>query len=146
MRDEGNVVIGFLGKCDFDLGIAVVNVTTFLDVQVVLLNHHMVFLPYSKVVAVGRGISGKLMATSGMLTPDASGSEDSEDLMLSTCKISEVNLHCDMSPHFNVFIFSSMQQVYLGCNKLIFFYVTLAEHLFFSECTRVTCNCFNFPC
>ena len=47
MRDEGNVVIGFLGKCDFDLGIAVVNVTTFLDVQVVLLNHHMVFLPYS---------------------------------------------------------------------------------------------------
>jgi len=29
------------------------------------------------------------MATSGMLTPDASGSEDSEDLMLSTCKISE---------------------------------------------------------
>ena len=95
----------FWEKCDFDLGIAVVNVTTFLDVQVVLLNHHMVFLPYSKVVAVGRGISGKLMATSGMLTPDASGSEDSEDLMLSTCKISEVNLHCDMSPHFNVFIF-----------------------------------------
>ena len=105
MRHEGNVVIGFLGKCDFDLGIAVVNITTFLDVQVVLLNHLMVFLPYSKVVAVGRGISGKLMATSGMLTPDASGSEDSEDLMLSTCKISEVNLHCDMSPHFNVFIF-----------------------------------------
>ena len=68
MRDEGNVVIGFLGKCDFDLGIAVVNITTFLDVQVVLLNHLMVFLPYSKVVAVGRGISGKLMATSGMLT------------------------------------------------------------------------------
>nr|CAB3479390.1 unnamed protein product [Digitaria exilis] len=29
------------------------------------------------------------MATSGMLTPDASRSEDSEDLMLSTCKISE---------------------------------------------------------
>ncbi|KAG2552356.1 hypothetical protein PVAP13_9KG423200 [Panicum virgatum] len=89
VRHEGNVVIGFLGKCDFDLGIAVVNITTFLNVQVVLLNHLMVFLPYSKVVAVGRGISGKLMATSGMLTPDASGSEDSEDLMLSTCKISE---------------------------------------------------------
>jgi len=86
---EGNVVVGFLGKCAFDLGIAVVNVMTFLDVQVILLNHLREFMPYSNVVAVGRGISGKLMSTNGVLTPDTSRSEDKENLMLSTCKISE---------------------------------------------------------
>ena len=105
MCHEGNVVVGFLGKCAFDLGIAVVNVMTFLDVQVILLNHLREFMPYSNVVAVGRGISGKLMSTNGVLTPDTSRSEDKENLMLSTCKISEVNLHCYMSSHFNVFLF-----------------------------------------
>lgn len=100
MCHEGNVVPRVLEECDLELGIAVVNVTAFLDVQVVLLNHLMECVPYGKVVALGCDRSGKLMATSGMLTPDASGSEDSEDLMLSTCKISEVNLHYVMSPHF----------------------------------------------
>lgn len=104
MRHGGNVVIGFLGRCAFDLGIAVINIMTFLDVQVVP-NHLMEFMPYSNVVAVGHDISGKLMSTNGVLTPDTSGSENSEDLMLSTCKISEVNSHCYMSSHFNVFLF-----------------------------------------
>jgi hypothetical protein len=35
-------------------------------------------------------ISGKLMATGGILTHDSRESEDSEELMLSTCKICEV--------------------------------------------------------
>uniref|UniRef100_A0A0A9CMB2 Uncharacterized protein n=1 Tax=Arundo donax TaxID=35708 RepID=A0A0A9CMB2_ARUDO len=91
VHHEGNIVRGFLGEYDLDLGIAVVNVITFLDVQVVHLSPvvEVELLPCSKVVAVGRGICGKLMATSGILTCDSSGSEDNEDLMLSTCKICE---------------------------------------------------------
>ena len=56
----------------------------------------MEFLPCTKVVALGRGISGKLMATGGILTRDSRESEDSEELMLSTCKICEVHLHYDI--------------------------------------------------
>ncbi|CAL4959380.1 unnamed protein product [Urochloa decumbens] len=91
VRHEGNVVRGFLGKYDLDHGFAVVIATACLDVQAVRLNHEMEveFLPCSKVVAVGRGISGELMATGGVLTHYPSGTEDSEDLMLSTCKICE---------------------------------------------------------
>ncbi|KAL6853393.1 hypothetical protein ACP4OV_019422 [Aristida adscensionis] len=89
VRHEGNVTEGFLGKYDLEHDIAVVNAMTFVDVQVILLNHVMEYLPYSKVVALGRNISGKLMATNGMLIHDSSGSEDSGDLILSTCKISE---------------------------------------------------------
>ncbi|CAL4945485.1 unnamed protein product [Urochloa decumbens] len=89
VRHEGNVVKGFLGKYDLDHGLAVVIATACLDVQAVTINHEMEmeFLPCSKVVAVGRGISGKLMATGGVLTHDPSESEGSEELMLSTCKI-----------------------------------------------------------
>ncbi|CAD6228078.1 unnamed protein product [Miscanthus lutarioriparius] len=79
VRYEGNVVTGFLGKYDLDYGLAIVNVTSCLDVQAV--------------VALGRGISGKLMATGGILTRDSRESEDSEELMLSTCKICESLRH-----------------------------------------------------
>ena len=98
MRYEGNVVTGFLGKYDLDYGLAIVNVTSCLDVQAVRLTHvvDMEFLPCTKVVALGRGISGKLMATGGILIRDSRESEDSEELILSTCKICEVHLHYDI--------------------------------------------------
>jgi hypothetical protein len=56
VRYEGNVVTGFLGKYDLDYGLAIVNVTTCLDVQAVRLTHvlEMEFLPCTKVVALGR--------------------------------------------------------------------------------------------
>ena len=52
MRYEGNVVTGFLGKYDLDYGLAIVNVTSCLDVQAVRLTHvvDMEFLPCTKVV------------------------------------------------------------------------------------------------
>lgn len=98
MRYEGNVVTGFLGKYDLDYGIAIVNVTACLDVQAIRLTHvvEMEFRPSTKVVALGRDLSGKLMTTGGILTRDSRESEDSEELMLSTCKICEVHLHYDM--------------------------------------------------
>jgi len=98
VRYEGNVVTGFLGKYDLDYGLSIVNVTSCLDVQAVRLTHvvDMEFLPCTKVVALGRGISGKLVATGGILTHDSRESEDSEELMLSTCKICEVHLHYDI--------------------------------------------------
>ncbi|XP_066310691.1 putative protease Do-like 14 isoform X2 [Miscanthus floridulus] len=91
VRYEGSVVTGFLGKYDLDYGLAIVNVTSCLDVHAVRLTHvvDMEFLPCTKVVALGRGISGKLVATGGILTRDSRESEDSEELMLSTCKICE---------------------------------------------------------
>jgi hypothetical protein len=76
---------------DLDHVIAVIEVTSALDVYCVPLNYAEELMPGRKVVAVGRDISGKLMATSGMLT--ASGrSEDCGHLMFSTCKLSEVHL------------------------------------------------------
>jgi hypothetical protein len=89
-----------LGKYDLNHGLAC------LDVQAVRLNHEMEveFLPGSKVVATGRGISCKLMAPSGVLTHDSSRTEDSEELRLSTCKICEVHLHYGTIA-FSVFLF-----------------------------------------
>ncbi|EEC71573.1 hypothetical protein OsI_03944 [Oryza sativa Indica Group] len=65
---------------------------TFLNVHEVLPNHVMKYLSGSKVVAVGRDISGKLITTDGMLISDSNGSEDTEEFMLSTCKISEAGI------------------------------------------------------
>ena len=94
MRGEGKVGSGILGEYDLDQEFALINVVLVnLGVHAVHLNHQVGFLPHSKVVAVGRAISGKLMVTNGILTDDTSGSEDSKGLMFSTCKISEVHLH-----------------------------------------------------
>jgi hypothetical protein len=88
---NGNVARGLLGDYDFDQEIALVNIVAFsLGVHPVDLDHQVEFLPCSKVVAVARADSGTLMATTGILTSDSSGSEDGKKLMLSTCKISEV--------------------------------------------------------
>ncbi|KAF2952574.1 hypothetical protein DAI22_01g345300 [Oryza sativa Japonica Group] len=89
VRCEGNFVVGCLDEYDLDHEIAFVKVMTFLNVHEVLPNHVMKYLSGSKVVAVGRDISGKLITTDGMLISDSNGSEDAEEFMLSTCKISE---------------------------------------------------------
>lgn len=119
MRHEGNAVSGFLAKYDLDHGIAVVVATSCLDVQAVCLSHVMEveFLPCSKVVAVGSDISGKLMATSGVLTHDSSASEDCEELMLSTCTICEVQLYYDA---IVLMCFCSYIQCELHYDMLIF--------------------------
>lgn len=76
---------------DLDHVIAVVKVAPALDVYCVPLSYAMELRPGGKVVAVGRDICGKLMATSGTLTA-SDRSEDCGHLMLSTCKSSEVHL------------------------------------------------------
>jgi hypothetical protein len=79
---------------DLDHVIVVVEVTFTLDVYcAVPLSYAEELMPGRKVVAVGRDISGKLMATSGTLT-DSGQSEGCGHLMLSTCKLSEVHLRC----------------------------------------------------
>ncbi|KAG0519896.1 hypothetical protein BDA96_08G026100 [Sorghum bicolor] len=85
---KGNVAIGTVVEYDLDHVIVVVEVTSALDVYCVPLSHAEELMPDIKVVAVGRDISGKLMATSGTLT-DSGRSEDRGHLMFSTCKLSE---------------------------------------------------------
>ncbi|XP_002443226.2 uncharacterized protein LOC8064571 isoform X3 [Sorghum bicolor] len=86
---KGNVAIGTVVECDLDHVIAVVEVTSALDVCCVPLSHAEKLMPDTKVVAVGRDISGKLMATSGTLA-NSGRPEDRGHLMFSTCKLSEV--------------------------------------------------------
>uniref|UniRef100_K3XGP5 Uncharacterized protein n=1 Tax=Setaria italica TaxID=4555 RepID=K3XGP5_SETIT len=88
VRHEGHVAIGTVEEYDLDHVIAVVKVTPVLDVYCVPLSYAKELMPGSKVVAVGRDISGKLMARSGTLTA-SDRSEDSGHLMFSTCKLSE---------------------------------------------------------
>ncbi|CAL4945461.1 unnamed protein product [Urochloa decumbens] len=80
-----DVITGFLGQYDLDHEIAVVIVMSVLDVHVVLLNNPAKLEPACKVVALGHGISGDVMATDGILTDNSSG-----ELKLSTCNISKV--------------------------------------------------------
>jgi hypothetical protein len=94
VRRNGDVATGLLGDYDFDQKIALVNIAIYsLGVRPLDLDHQVEFLPCSKVVAVARADSATLMATTGILTGDSSGSEDGKQCMLSTCKISEVHLH-----------------------------------------------------
>ena len=98
MRRNGDVARGILGSYRSDKGIAVVNILSVtLGVHPVDLGHQMEFLPSSKVVAVALADSGTLMATTGILTGDSTGSEDGKELMLSTCKISKVHLRYGLS-------------------------------------------------
>ena len=104
VRCDGNVFTGFLGEYDLDHNIAVVNVMSFPDVHVVLFNNLVELPPHSKVVALGRGISGKLMATSGELTGDSSGSQYIDELKLSICKIPKVHLQYDIISFFCYYV------------------------------------------
>lgn len=90
VRRNGDVARGLLGYYDLDQGIALVYIVfVTLGVHSVGLDHQVELLPSMKVLAVARANSDTLMATSGILPDDSSGSEDDKQLMLSTCKISE---------------------------------------------------------
>lgn len=89
VRHDGDVAIGTLLEYDLDHVIAVVEVMSALDIYCVPLSYAKELMPDTEVVAVGRDISGKLMATSGTLTA-SDRSEDCGHLMFSTCKLSEV--------------------------------------------------------
>lgn len=125
MRYEGNVYEGCLQQYDFDHDIALVHVMMCLHVNAMYFGD-VESPPYSKVVAVGRDISGKLMATSGILTSDSSGSEDCEDIMLSTCKISEV--HFLYSTSSSICILEAVTLV--AYHFILFQCNSVASHLF----------------
>lgn len=80
---------GFLDTDDVDDHFSVVKVKAFLDVNVGLIEHAEGFLPYGKVVVLGCGTSGELMAKSVILAGDVSCSEYNEDTVLSVAKITK---------------------------------------------------------
>lgn len=93
MCHEGKVAFGFLEKYDLRLEIAIVKIKSSFGVRAVFLHHWTLFMPHCDVVSLGRDTSGKLMATTGKLTRGPSRSKESEYLMFSSCKLSEVHFH-----------------------------------------------------
>jgi hypothetical protein len=89
VRHGDNVVIGFLDKCDPHLNVVAVNIMDLSDLYTVVFNRGVKFLPNTSVVAVGRDVRGNLISTGGILNDGSCGS-----WYTSTCKISEVHLHC----------------------------------------------------
>ena len=91
MRHEGDeVCMGCLAEFDLHRNFAVVAVSGYDDVQFGPFQRALETLPHGKVaVAVGRHVSGKIMAKSVELNSEGI-SEDDEDLH---CKTSEVHLH-----------------------------------------------------
>ena len=67
MRNEDHVVVRFLGEYDLEDNTATVNVKNFPDLRTVGFNDVFKFQPHSKVLALGRDVSGKLIATGGIL-------------------------------------------------------------------------------
>ncbi|CAO1943109.1 unnamed protein product [Urochloa humidicola] len=96
VRHGDNVVTGFLGEYDVDCNIAAVNVENFPDLHTVVFRKLSEFPHHGNVVAVGRDISGKIIATRGILNNDLSGSFPT--LMRTTCQISKV---CEGGPLFD---------------------------------------------
>ncbi|KAJ1257915.1 hypothetical protein BS78_10G033100 [Paspalum vaginatum] len=88
VHHEGNeVYMGVMAEFDLDHNFAVVNVHGFLDVQVRPFQHVLEILPHGVIlVAIGRAVSGEMMAKSVVLDDDSRVSQDNEDL---DCKISE---------------------------------------------------------
>uniref|UniRef100_A0ACD5UAK1 Uncharacterized protein n=1 Tax=Avena sativa TaxID=4498 RepID=A0ACD5UAK1_AVESA len=81
------VELGWLNFWDLQHNLAVINIPRFHTLQVVCLDNQRQFECHSRVVALGRCFnSGKLMATSGMLTDNSSG-DYHEELVVSTCQI-----------------------------------------------------------
>uniref|UniRef100_A0A0D9XYJ4 Uncharacterized protein n=1 Tax=Leersia perrieri TaxID=77586 RepID=A0A0D9XYJ4_9ORYZ len=89
VHHEDTAVIGSLREYNLNHNIAAVSVANLPDLCTVSFKHIYKILPHSKVVAVGRDISGKLMATNGLLISDSSGSYNNK-LRSSTCKFSEI--------------------------------------------------------
>lgn len=93
MRLEDKMYNGIVDGYDLDHNFAVVAIIASLDVNAPL-KYWVEILPRGEVLALGRGISGKLKATNVILAGDLSGYEDNEDI---ACKISEVHLCYDAS-------------------------------------------------
>ncbi|CAN6166816.1 unnamed protein product, partial [Urochloa humidicola] len=87
VRHEGDEVYdGFVAEIDMDHNFAVVDVHAFLDVQVGPFQCALEIPPQGKVLTVGRGVSGEIVAKSVELNVDSRAFEDDDDL---DCKISE---------------------------------------------------------
>ncbi|KAL6853379.1 hypothetical protein ACP4OV_019408 [Aristida adscensionis] len=100
VRLEDTIVNGFLGEYDLDRDIAVINVVTFPDLHVVFPKTDVLNCEsQTKVLAVGRDISGKLIAISGLLSGYSKKRTDCGRLMTSTCKIPKV---CEGGPLFDL--------------------------------------------
>ncbi|TVU36195.1 hypothetical protein EJB05_18117, partial [Eragrostis curvula] len=96
VRHEDNVAVGFLGEYDLDHNVAAVNVKDIPDLRPVPFTNMLKKSPLrSKVISLGRDISGKLMVTSGTRNGDSKGPE--YKLTLSTCKMSK---DCEGGPLF----------------------------------------------
>ncbi|XP_047044509.1 uncharacterized protein LOC124648862 [Lolium rigidum] len=84
---DDQVELGWLNFYDLQHNLAVINIPRFHTLRVARLDNQRQFECHSKVVAVGRCFnSGKLMATSGMLTDNPS-QDYREELAISTCEI-----------------------------------------------------------
>ncbi|XP_047094108.1 uncharacterized protein LOC124706488 [Lolium rigidum] len=84
---DDQVELGWLNFYDLQHNLAVINIPRFHTLRVACLDNQRQFECHSKVVAVGRCFnSGKLMATSGMLTDNPSR-DYREELAISTCEI-----------------------------------------------------------
>ncbi|KAM0842447.1 hypothetical protein ACQ4PT_058345 [Festuca glaucescens] len=84
---DDQVELGWLNFYDLQHNLAVINIPRFHTLRVAHLDNQRQFECHSKVVAVGRCFnSGKLMATSGMLTDNPSR-DYREELAISTCEI-----------------------------------------------------------
>jgi hypothetical protein len=87
---DDQVELGWLNFYDLQHNLAVINIPRFHTLRVARLDNQRQFECHSKVVAVGRCFnSGKLMATSGMLTDNPSR-DYREELAISTCEITMV--------------------------------------------------------
>ena len=86
------LVFGTLERCNLSYKIAVVSVKGFGCLRTAELHNQVQIEPLKEVVAVGRIFeSGKLMATSGILSEKGSNL-DCKELMISTCQVTKV--HC----------------------------------------------------
>ncbi|CAL4972056.1 unnamed protein product [Urochloa decumbens] len=95
VRHGDNVVTGFLGEYDVDCNIAAVNVENFPDLHTVGFRNLSEFPHHGNVVAVGRDITGKLIATRGILN---NLSRSFPSLRTTTCQISK---DCEGGPLFD---------------------------------------------
>jgi hypothetical protein len=87
---DDQVELGWLNFYDLQHNLAVINIPRFHTLREARLDNQRQFECHSKVVAVGRCFnSGKLMATSGMLTDNPSR-DYREELAISTCEITMV--------------------------------------------------------
>ena len=99
------------------------------DVHFAFLYHSRHFMMYHDVVSLGRDTSGKLLTTTGKLTP-YSGRSNVECLMFSSCKLSEVYICCN----------------WLHCTKFDYQMLTVLFRLLFVaiECTVQSLTANNF--